>query len=55
MTPRDPNYAGRVRASFDRQRAMVFLGAQLASVAPGSVEIVLPFREELISSCAEVL
>ncbi len=47
MTPPDPNYAARVRASFARQRAMEFLGAQLTAVQPGRVEIVLPFREDL--------
>jgi uncharacterized protein (TIGR00369 family) len=47
MTPEDPNYAERVRASFDRQRAMALLGAQLRQVDPGQTEIVLPCREEL--------
>lgn len=47
MTPEDPNYAERVRASFGRQRAMALLGAQLRMVDPGQTEIVLPFREEL--------
>jgi uncharacterized protein (TIGR00369 family) len=47
MTPKDPTYAERVRASFDRQRVMAFLGAQLRAVEPGQTEIVLPFREEL--------
>jgi uncharacterized protein (TIGR00369 family) len=47
MTPPDPHNARRVRASFERQRAMAFMGAQLSAVAPGSAEIVLPFREEL--------
>jgi uncharacterized protein (TIGR00369 family) len=47
MTPEDPNYAERVRASFGRQRAMAFLGAQLRTVEPGQTEIVLPYREEL--------
>jgi uncharacterized protein (TIGR00369 family) len=47
MTPEDPNYAERVRASFGRQRAMTFLGAQLRLVEPGRTEIVLPYRQEL--------
>ena len=47
MTPPHPDYATRVRASFDRQRAMALLGAQISTVAPGTVEITLPFREEL--------
>jgi uncharacterized protein (TIGR00369 family) len=47
MTPADPNFAARVRASFDRQQVMALLGAQLRTVDPGQTEIVLPCREEL--------
>jgi len=47
MTPEDPNYAERVRASFGRQRVMALLGAHLRTVAPGQTDIVLPYREEL--------
>ena len=47
MTPEDPNYAGRVRASFDRQQVMALLGAHLRTIDPGQTEIVLPCREEL--------
>lgn len=39
--------AARIRRSFARQRLMTTLGATLARVAPGEVEIELPFREEL--------
>ncbi|HEX2094104.1 MAG TPA: PaaI family thioesterase [Longimicrobiaceae bacterium] len=45
--PQDPGYEARVRESFARQRAMATLGARLARVAPGEVEIELPFREDL--------
>jgi len=45
--PRDPDYERRVRASFARQRAMETLGARLARVAPGEVEIGIEFREDL--------
>lgn len=47
MTPADPDYEARVRASFDRQRVMALLGARMMSVEPGVVEIALPFREDL--------
>ncbi len=47
VEPPDPNYTERVRASFARQRLLVTLGAKLARVAPGEVEIHLPFREDL--------
>jgi len=45
--PLDPSYAARVRDSFQRQRVMHTFGARLARVAPGEVDIELPFREEL--------
>jgi uncharacterized protein (TIGR00369 family) len=45
--PADPDFAARIRASFGRQKAMALIGASLASVAPGAVEIALPFRDDL--------
>ena len=45
--PRDPDFATRVRASFERQAAMRTLGATLAAVRPGQVEITLPWAEPL--------
>jgi uncharacterized protein (TIGR00369 family) len=45
--PQDPQYEQRVRDSFARQRVMETLGATLLRVAPGEVEIALPFRAEL--------
>jgi hypothetical protein len=45
--PRDPEFEARVRASFARQRFMTQLGARLAAVAPGVVEIELPVADEL--------
>lgn len=47
FTPADPEFAARIRASFARQRAMALIGAQLARVEPGSVEIELPFDATL--------
>lgn len=43
----NPDYAERVRGSFDRQAFMHFIGAEMAEVAPGTVEIRLPYRAEL--------
>ncbi len=37
--PKDPDYAARVRASFDRQQAMTLIGAELAVIEPGYLEI----------------
>ncbi len=45
--PADPHFAARIRASFGRQKAMALIGASLAAVGPGAVEIALPFREDL--------
>jgi uncharacterized protein (TIGR00369 family) len=47
LEPRDPDYAQRVRASFGRQGAMATIGAQLVSVAPGTVTIELPWAQGL--------
>lgn len=45
--PLDPNFEGRVRDSFARQRFMEFIGAVLMEVRPGYCEIHLPFKKEL--------
>lgn len=44
---RDPRFSERVRASFDRQRIMAFLGADLVRIEPGFCEIHLPFKPDL--------
>lgn len=43
----DTDFEARVRESFARQRVMATIGARLSRVAPGEVEIELPFREDL--------
>lgn len=45
--PRDPDFEARVHDSFARQRMMRTLGADLAAVRPGEVEIALPFQDDL--------
>src|SRR4051794_28118270 len=45
--PPDGQFAERVRASFSKQMVMATIGARLARVAPGEVEITLPFRADL--------
>jgi uncharacterized protein (TIGR00369 family) len=47
LHPQDPHFAERIRASFARQKAMDLIGARLAVVEPGHVEIALPFRDDL--------
>lgn len=44
---RDPGCEARVRESFARQAAMRTIGAEVAHVAPGEVDIRLPFRTDL--------
>ena len=41
------DYEARVRASFDRQRVMETIGAELTRVNPGEVEIETAYRGEL--------
>lgn len=43
----DGEYERRVRASFERQGMMKHLGAELASLGPGSAEIRVRYRTEL--------
>lgn len=45
--PGAPDVEDRIRASFARQRLMRTLGAELAAVRRGEVEIALPFRDDL--------
>lgn len=43
----NPDFEASVRESFGRISLMSTIGARLATVAPGEVQVVLPFREEL--------
>jgi uncharacterized protein (TIGR00369 family) len=47
FVPSDPEYAARVRSSFDRQGAMRLIGARIAGLGPGYCAIELPFRDDL--------
>ncbi|MEQ9627224.1 MAG: PaaI family thioesterase [Roseitalea porphyridii] len=47
FTPKDSDFARRVRESFQRQSIMGLIGARLSRVEPGEVEIELPFRADL--------
>jgi uncharacterized protein (TIGR00369 family) len=47
LSPADPDFESRTRASFAKQGAMAHLGASLERVEAGRVEIRLPFRPEL--------
>ena len=45
--PRDSRWKARLRDSFARQAFMKLIGAELAHVAPGAVDIAMPYRPEL--------
>lgn len=45
--PSDPAWESRVRASFARQPMMATIGARLERVAPGEVDLRVPFREAI--------
>lgn len=45
--PRDPDFKARVTQSFAEQAIMQTIGAELSEVAPGRVEIVLPYDRRL--------
>jgi len=45
--PVDGNYESRVRASFERQAAMRYIGARLVGLAPGACTLELDCRAEL--------
>jgi uncharacterized protein (TIGR00369 family) len=47
FVPRDPDFAARVEASFGRQAFMGHLGVTLAHLAPGEVDLVVPFHRGL--------
>jgi uncharacterized protein (TIGR00369 family) len=42
--PKDANFADRVRASFARQPAMQTLGVAIARLAPGEIELTMPYE-----------
>ena len=45
--PADPGFEQRIRDSFARQTAMATLGIQLQSVAPGAIELAMPYNPAL--------
>ncbi len=45
--PANPEFEARVRDSFERQSFMATIGAELVLVAPGEVEIRVPYRKDL--------
>ncbi len=45
--PRDPDFEARVRDSFSRQSFMATIGAEITRVAPGEVDMAVPYRADL--------
>lgn len=44
VTPVDSQFADRVRESFGRQQVMSTIGAKLTHLAPGEIDIWLPYN-----------
>jgi uncharacterized protein (TIGR00369 family) len=42
--PKDSNFAERVHSSFARQRTMTTLGIAIAQLAPGEIELAMPYQ-----------
>jgi len=49
FTPPDADFEARVRDSFSRQPFMAAIGASLRTVAPGRVELVLPYDDQKVT------
>ncbi|MHA2027860.1 MAG: PaaI family thioesterase [Candidatus Kariarchaeaceae archaeon] len=47
INPQDPNFAERVKTTFNRQEFMKFIGAKLQRITPGYCEIAVPFKSNL--------
>lgn len=47
MSPQDPDFESRIRASFAKQTVMQTIGAAMTRVEPGAIEIAMPFRPDL--------
>ncbi|HXE57820.1 MAG TPA: PaaI family thioesterase [Gemmatimonadales bacterium] len=47
FVPRNPHFEAAVRESFARQSLMATLGARLARVVPGAVDVMLPYSAAL--------
>jgi uncharacterized protein (TIGR00369 family) len=48
FTASDPDFARRIRDSFERQKVMALIGARLGAIEPGRVVIELPYRDDLV-------
>lgn len=47
FVPKDPAYRERVERSVERQKFLSYLGISLSHLAPGEVDLTLPFSENL--------
>lgn len=54
-TPRNPEYEKVVREGFSHEPPLALIGASLAAVGPGYVEIELPCRDAVMTSYAAVV
>jgi len=44
-SPQDPDFDGRVRASFARQQVMATLGVEISKLSPGEIELTMPYAD----------
>jgi uncharacterized protein (TIGR00369 family) len=44
FSPKDPNFAERVRSSFARQKVMRTLGVEIVRLEPGEIEFTMPYN-----------
>jgi uncharacterized protein (TIGR00369 family) len=54
MTPSNPKWEAVLREGFARQAAMSLFGARIGRVAPGEIEIVLPFKRDVTQQTGSV-
>ena len=47
ITPKDPDFEERIRASFSNQGLLKTFGAEIKHLAPGKAELVMPYNEKL--------
>jgi uncharacterized protein (TIGR00369 family) len=47
LEPPNSEYAERIAKSFESQQVMKLIGARIGAIGPGTLELRLPFREDL--------
>jgi acyl-coenzyme A thioesterase PaaI-like protein len=55
FTPQNPDFDRRVRESFALQQVMATLGIEIARLAPGEIELTMPYASATLSSTASCM